>query len=256
MRYPTCIRIVLFLYPAYIMAASSLHRNNELLGDEVPFTPVTSQQPGYYSSISEALTRTCRNREEFESLWRRHRGSSSDDVAVEFDDTTMVLCVFRGQRNSGGYGIRIESVTHEDEQIVVRCLTSDPPPGAMATMALTQPHHVVAVPRSPLAVRYVVEPAPPPPRPFPTFLLTLHKEVTDLESMRTRLERLDAVRGVTILKAVRLAMVEFDESKLLIDDGNEAETQAQALLEAVEGVATVEMDSPPAGVGTVGGFGI
>mmetsp|Transcript_24573 Transcript_24573/g.28315 ORF Transcript_24573/g.28315 Transcript_24573/m.28315 type:complete len:248 (+) Transcript_24573:55-798(+) len=198
--------------------------------------PFTSVERGYYSSLKETLTETCRTREEFEILWKKHENSLENIPTIDFN-TNMLLCVFRGSQNTGGYDIHVESVKETDSEIIATCLTSDPPPGAGTTNALTQPHDIVSVPKSDKPVRYIINEAPPPLRPFPTFVLTFDKDVDPSDVIRP-IEEHDAVQQVTLLKSVKIAMVNFDREKV-------SEAEALTILEAIDGVATVEMDPPP-----------
>lgn len=67
-----------------------------------------------------------------------------------------VVAAFMGQRNTGGYSIKITRV-EAGERIVVHVKESSPPPDAMVTMALTAPYHTVVIPRSDKPVEFVSE---------------------------------------------------------------------------------------------------
>jgi hypothetical protein len=53
--------------------------------------------------------------------------------------------VFQGQKNTGGYSIRISGIERRGDQLVVRATFSAPGPGAIVTQALTSPAHVVSI---------------------------------------------------------------------------------------------------------------
>ncbi len=59
----------------------------------------------------------------------------------------MVVGIFMGQRGTGGYEIEITRVERADSQLRVYYRSKDPEPGAMVTQMLTQPYHVIKLPR-------------------------------------------------------------------------------------------------------------
>lgn len=59
-----------------------------------------------------------------------------------------VVAVFMGQKSTGGYKITIENVSVEDDTAHVLTKTTVPEPGAMVTMALTQPYSIASIPKT------------------------------------------------------------------------------------------------------------
>ncbi len=94
-------------------------------------------------------TRVARNQEEWKTIWRLSTsGRIPPPDAPEIDfDRHMVVAVFMGRRNTGGYSVTIESVREVEERVLVRYSTRSPVPGDMVTMAITSPYHIVIVPR-------------------------------------------------------------------------------------------------------------
>ena len=107
----------------------------------MPFETISK---GHNSAIEEELTEVYRTRHDFERFWNRHGSNSYPPPhAPDVDfDSKMVVAVFVGMKNSGGYDVKITSVDHDvgTDELVVNFMTSEPPPGAIVTMALTQPH--------------------------------------------------------------------------------------------------------------------
>jgi len=208
----------------------------------------TSVEQGSNSHLTTATTQSCRTHDELNSLWQRHHGNA-DPVPSVLDtnnfDSNMVLFVSLGDKPSGGYGIEVESVTEDESEIVLTCLTSNPSPFDMLTMAITQPYEILTVPKSDKPVRSVFKEAPPPPRPFPMFMLTFD-EGADLGKIAKQMKELDAVLDVNLMESVQIAIVKCDKEQV-------SETEAVALLQVIDGVATVEMDPPPPQQGGMGG---
>ena len=61
---------------------------------------------------------------------------------------TNVMVVYRGECNSGGYGIEVESATYVNGVATISVKLIDPIPGSFNTMALTYPYDVVVLPTS------------------------------------------------------------------------------------------------------------
>jgi len=56
----------------------------------------------------------------------------------------MVLTAFRGQVNTGGYSIEITDVEDTASEIVVKCITKDPPDWVITRQVMSQPFHVAS----------------------------------------------------------------------------------------------------------------
>eukprot|EP00588_Corethron_pennatum_P015324 CAMPEP_0194280102 /NCGR_PEP_ID=MMETSP0169-20130528/15910_1 /TAXON_ID=218684 /ORGANISM="Corethron pennatum, Strain L29A3" /LENGTH=132 /DNA_ID=CAMNT_0039024701 /DNA_START=191 /DNA_END=589 /DNA_ORIENTATION=- len=107
-----------------------------------------SIERGTYSGIKEARTELFRSADAFRTFWGKHGSSTNPPPSlpvVDFD-TEMVAVVHRGDFGSGGYGVEVKSVEADGEDVVIKYKSSNPPQGAMVTMAFTQPFHVVKIP--------------------------------------------------------------------------------------------------------------
>jgi hypothetical protein len=60
----------------------------------------------------------------------------------------MVVAVFLGEKPTGGYAIEITRAAKTDRGIEVGYTEQTPAPGAMTIQALTQPFHIVRIPKS------------------------------------------------------------------------------------------------------------
>jgi len=57
----------------------------------------------------------------------------------------VLVAVFQGQQNTGGYSVRITAIERSGDQLTVRATFGVPGPGAIVTQALTSPAHVVSI---------------------------------------------------------------------------------------------------------------
>jgi hypothetical protein len=60
----------------------------------------------------------------------------------------MVVAVLSGEKPSGGYVVKIESITEDDCQILVNYSEKTPKPGSAVTMALTYPYDMALIPKT------------------------------------------------------------------------------------------------------------
>jgi hypothetical protein len=79
---------------------------------------------------------TATNQSEWLTLW----ASLGVEPPAALGDGLVGIGVFLGLRNTGGFGIAIDSQTNEDGTFFVRYREVTPGPGAIVTMALTAPY--------------------------------------------------------------------------------------------------------------------
>jgi hypothetical protein len=101
---------------------------------------------GTGSGIAESACRVVRDKAAWEKLWEKHAGVPAERKRpdVDFAKET-VLAVFFGQKRTGGYAIEVVKIERKDDAVLVTVRRTEPDPGSMVTMALTTPHHLVAV---------------------------------------------------------------------------------------------------------------
>lgn len=113
---------------------------------------------GQYSGLKEPMVLLVTDPGEWEEVWRRHTAGvakPSPAPVVDFGQEAVVV-VTLGERRSGGYSITVTGIRLEGDRLVVQVRQQSPPPGAITTMALTQPYHMVAIPRPDRPVSQVV----------------------------------------------------------------------------------------------------
>lgn len=109
--------------------------------------PITTVAKGYRSGIREPLQTVIRNQGEWNVFWKRHSSRDTHSAlapSVDFD-REMVVGIFLGEKNTGGYGVEIVRAERRDSSLYFYYREEIPPPGAIVTQALTQPFHLVKV---------------------------------------------------------------------------------------------------------------
>lgn len=100
---------------------------------------------GAHSAVEEPKQAVARTASEWQALWREHAGSEPVP-AIDFAKE-MVAAVFLGTRPTGGYGVDIFAARREGAVLIVEYRERRPPPGALASQALTSPFHIVRIAR-------------------------------------------------------------------------------------------------------------
>ena len=132
------------------MAESPTSRHDSEQGAaSVPFTRVyRSATSAYPEPVELALTADSSWRSAWALLWpNQPDGSRPAPPAVDFTRDAVVF-VALGPRSSGGYDVRVDSVTRDAAgALLVRYTATSPGPGCLTTQQITSPVEVVRVPR-------------------------------------------------------------------------------------------------------------
>lgn len=118
-----------------------------------PVAVVTLNLKGDSSGIEDAKELVLKNERGWKNIWKNHIRNIVPPPpvpAVDFNSND-VIAVFLGTRSSGGHSViigDIEETTWEGSPArIVHYKTTEPGPGMMNTMALTQPFHIVTAPK-------------------------------------------------------------------------------------------------------------
>jgi len=195
---------------------------------------------GTESGIVDEDTSVIKTQAAWVDLWTQHASTMQplpEPPAVDFD-SKMVLCVFTGQKLTGGYGVEIKRVELQGGSLTVSYETSSPPPGSIVPEELTQPFHMVKVDAEPyVTVVFSASQAAPPAATQYVFTISLKRGVTDEEKTQV-FNALQALSGVTSTHPMfqrTMAIVKFDASVVSAEDAADS-------LRRIDGVETVEAD--------------
>lgn len=110
---------------------------------------LTTLARGTYSGITSQEAVLITNLAQWDELWRRHANRFDPPPArppVDFDRFS-VIALFLGERPTGGYAVTVTQVRAEGERLIITAQEHRPGPEAIVTQALTQPYHMVAIPK-------------------------------------------------------------------------------------------------------------
>jgi len=123
---------------------------------------VRTLRTGAHSGVQKPERVVIRTQVEFDSLWKRSQASKQTSEAAPKIDWSkeLVLAVFLGSRNTGGYGVRIVDTREVDGKLEIKVEERRPIAGGVVSQGFTSPFHIAAVPASTLSVTWkIVSPA-------------------------------------------------------------------------------------------------
>ena len=100
---------------------------------------------GSYSGVEREEQLVIDSQTEYAELMEK-LGRAEDTKEIDFS-RFIVIAVFMGEKPTGGYDIRIQSIVRKDGLLEVHVLTRVPKEGEMVTQALSSPYHIVLCPR-------------------------------------------------------------------------------------------------------------
>jgi hypothetical protein len=125
---------------------------------EVPGTVRPSAEwRGTHGGLTDPRREIVRDAGAWASLWEQLQ-STTDPApvlpGVDFSQN-MVIVVTMGEQTSGGYYISIPRIRRTEDALVVTVRERRPQPHELVLAVLTQPYHIVVVPKTDLPVRFV-----------------------------------------------------------------------------------------------------
>jgi hypothetical protein len=100
---------------------------------------------------------TVRTAAEWKALWKDH-APAAKMPDVDFSKQ-MVVGIFLGSKPSEGYDVEIVGVREEGKDLIVEYVEKQPGRGTLAAQILTEPFHLVTVPKHAGTVRFIHVPA-------------------------------------------------------------------------------------------------
>jgi len=94
-----------------------------------------------------------RSAAEWKTLWKEH-APTEKMPPIDFSKQ-MVVGVFLGSKPTAGYAVEIVGVRTQGNDLVVEVARREPGRGTLAAQILTEPFHLVSVPRRDGPVRFV-----------------------------------------------------------------------------------------------------
>jgi hypothetical protein len=104
----------------------------------VPFVTIAR---GDHSGIDKVREVVVRGAADWKALWRQH---APEQAAPDVDFSKwMVVGVFGGEFNTGGFPVAITAIEREGGRLVVTWRQEQPPPDGIVAQVFTYPFHLV-----------------------------------------------------------------------------------------------------------------
>ena len=117
---------------------------------------LTSIAKGDVSGQQTAKQVTVRTAAEWKALWKDH-APTEKMPSVDFAKN-MVVGIFLGTKPSAGNEVEIVGVRTHEQDVIVEYVQKQPGRGTMAAQILTEPYHLVSVPKHAGTVRFIQVP--------------------------------------------------------------------------------------------------
>jgi hypothetical protein len=124
-----------------------------MVAAQTPGISFTTIAKGDVSGQQTSKQVTIRTDAEWKALWKDH-APTGKMPAVDFSKD-MVVGIFLGSKPSAGHDVEIVGVRMQDQDLVVEYVQKQPGRGTMAAQMLTEPYHLVAVPKHAGTVRFM-----------------------------------------------------------------------------------------------------
>ena len=118
--------------------------NDNSTYDQIEFQTISK---GYCSGHRSPAYYVILNEDEWTDVWNQHQSIFIPQLPtpeVNFSKT-IVIAVFMGEFNTGGYGIEIKEILDMNQSVVVKVEKIHPGKGCGVILAFTQPYHIVKI---------------------------------------------------------------------------------------------------------------
>ncbi|HIH12040.1 TPA: protease complex subunit PrcB family protein [Candidatus Woesearchaeota archaeon] len=122
------------------------------MSDRLSFETI---QKGNYSGHRSPADYVVKDARAWQKLWEQTHSNATPEPNLPVVDFNreMVLGVYLGQRNRGGYDIKISDLVEGEGHLEVMVVETTP--GLMATNGLTQSYHLIKTARTDREIKFV-----------------------------------------------------------------------------------------------------
>lgn len=133
----------------------TVNRFETVVQEELGFTTISvGTHSGYLSQANLVI----QDSQAWVDLWNQHMLFMVESMPVPEVDfsTNMVVAVFMGEVNTGGYALHIYEVVETGSTVIVKMERTEPGPKCIVPQVLTQPYHMVQIARTEKSVTFDV----------------------------------------------------------------------------------------------------
>jgi hypothetical protein len=133
----------------------TVNRFETVVQEELGFTTISV---GTFSGYGRQANLVIQDSQAWIDLWNQHMLFMVEPLPVPEVDFSkdMIVAVFMGVVNTGGYSLHINEVVETDSVIVVKMERTEPGPTCIVPQVLTQPYHMIQITRTEKPVTFEV----------------------------------------------------------------------------------------------------
>ncbi|OGS22313.1 MAG: hypothetical protein A2252_05710 [Elusimicrobia bacterium RIFOXYA2_FULL_39_19] len=108
---------------------------------------IVKQWQDVYSAIKEKKSLMIENKKDWQELWKQHSAHITPAPALpEVDfNVNLVIAVFMGQQNAGGYGIQVSKIEESENKVYIETIETVPAKETNTSKSTTAPYHIVVI---------------------------------------------------------------------------------------------------------------
>jgi len=119
----------------------------QLIQETIPFQILLQNTYGGYTDSKFLVIEDNKSLTEVFNLLNKSRYPKLKIPVINFEKE-MVIALFLGEKNSGGYAITVEQVLNKNNKVSVFYKVNSPKLGDMVTSVMTQPYSIIKMPKT------------------------------------------------------------------------------------------------------------
>jgi PrcB C-terminal len=121
--------------------------SKQLMQETIPFQILLQDTHGGYTESKFTVIVDNESLTEVYNLLNKSRSPKLKTPVINFEKE-MVIALFLGEKNSGGYAITVEQVLNKNNKVSVFYKATSPKLGDMVTSVMTQPFTIIKMPKT------------------------------------------------------------------------------------------------------------
>ncbi|OFY88983.1 MAG: hypothetical protein A3K10_17795 [Bacteroidetes bacterium RIFCSPLOWO2_12_FULL_31_6] len=141
---------IFFLLLTTLLFSCKTNQTISTVVAEPQIIPFVELSVGLNGDFSEKINKIITNQNEYNAAWNAAFSRFSDQpkpAKIDFENQ-LILLVTMGEKNSGGYSIKIDSIVENEKTIVVTILETSPGKSCITTSMMTYPYQMVELKNS------------------------------------------------------------------------------------------------------------
>jgi PrcB C-terminal len=121
--------------------------SKQLMQETIPFQILLQDTYGGYTDSKFMVIEEDESLTEVFNLLNKSRSPKLIISVINFEKE-MVIALFLGEKNSGGYAITVEQVLNKNNKVSIFYKETSPKLGDMVTSVMTQPYSIIKIPKT------------------------------------------------------------------------------------------------------------